>query len=118
MYFCVIGTTEECFKAVCERARARTRVCVCVRARVMNCVLGIPNSRSVLTGALGVVLGRQSPPESRLASGTHYTAYSMQMLTSHNVMYLTSDVDIYGTLWPSRHLPNCPMESLVIMLMH
>jgi hypothetical protein len=104
MYSCVIGTAVECCKSVCVR--------VCVRASecVMNCMLGIPNSRSVLTGALRLVLGRQIPPDSRLASGIIFTALSMQILISYNVMYVTSDV--MAPCGPGHH-PNCPIESTV-----
>ena len=62
----------------------------------MNCVLGIPNSRSLLTGAPR--LEYQPPPDSRLASGMYFNAFNMLILIIYNVMYVASDVDRYGTL--------------------
>ena len=78
-------------------------VCVLVRAgggravgraggRVMNSMPGIPSSRSVLTSALSVVLGRHC------SQIEDFNAFNMQIPIIYNVMYITSDVDSYGTL--------------------
>ena len=67
---------------------------------VMNCLLEIPNSRSVLTGELTLVLLRRLPADSRLGCNVYFAAFNVHILISYNVMYVTSDVGRCGTLWP------------------